>query len=106
MAPNDHPIRLPTRTQGHSDVANDDLPNGWVQLVDYDPKWPYLFQREAERISDALNPKVLLIEHVGSTAVPSMVAKPCVDVLLAVTDSADEDDYLPALRNAGYTLSY
>nr|WP_255430161.1 GrpB family protein [Streptomonospora sp. PA3] len=77
---------------------------GRVVVVEADPKWPYLFQREADRIRDALGAKALEIEHVGSTAVPGLCAKPCIDVLLTVPDPADEDAYLPPLERAGYAL--
>jgi GrpB-like predicted nucleotidyltransferase (UPF0157 family) len=47
---------------------------------------------------------VLLLEHVGSTSVPGLAAKPIVDIVLAVADSADEEAYVPALEAAGYVL--
>jgi len=77
---------------------------GHVQIVDYDPAWPRLFEREAERIQAALGDRALLIEHVGSTSVPGLAAKPRIDVLLVVADSADESAYVPALEAAGYVL--
>lgn len=77
---------------------------GPIQLVDYDPAWPRLFQREAHRIRAALGERAVRIEHVGSTAVPGLAAKPLIDILLAVADSADEAAYLPALAAAGYAL--
>lgn len=75
-----------------------------IQILDYDPSWPELFGREAERIRAALGTRLLRIEHVGSTAVPGLVAKPVVDVLLEIADSADEHLYAPALEAAGYAL--
>ena len=75
-----------------------------VQLVDYDTAWPRLFAREARRIRAALGDAVLGLEHTGSTAVPGLAAKPIVDMLLVVRDSADEAAYLPALEAAGYRL--
>lgn len=78
--------------------------NGAITLVPYDPQWPTLFEREAQRIRAALGDKVLLLEHVGSTSVPGLMAKPVVDMVLAVADSADENAYVPALKNAGYRL--
>jgi GrpB-like predicted nucleotidyltransferase (UPF0157 family) len=75
-----------------------------ILLVDYDTRWPELFDREARRIRAALGDRVLRLEHTGSTAVPGLAAKPIVDVLLVVTDSADETAYLPALTAAGYSL--
>ncbi|MFI6575279.1 GrpB family protein [Nocardiopsis sp. NPDC050513] len=80
------------------------LVSGRVHLSQYDPKWPYLFRRESERVHAALGDRVLLFEHVGSTAVPGLAAKPCVDLLLVVADSADESAYLPDLEAAGYSL--
>jgi GrpB-like predicted nucleotidyltransferase (UPF0157 family) len=77
---------------------------GPIQIVDYDPRWPRLFEREAERIQAALGDRVLSIEHVGSTSVPGLAAKPRIDVLLVVADSADESAYVPALEAAGYVL--
>lgn len=78
--------------------------SGKVVLVDYDPTWPRLFVREAERIKSALGPNALAIEHVGSTSVPGLAAKPVIDILLVVADSADESSYAPALEKAGYVL--
>jgi GrpB-like predicted nucleotidyltransferase (UPF0157 family) len=66
--------------------------------------WPRLFEREAERIRAALGERVVLLEHVGSTSVPGLAAKPKIDILLAVADSADEPSYVPALEGAGYVL--
>jgi GrpB-like predicted nucleotidyltransferase (UPF0157 family) len=77
---------------------------GPVRLVEYDPAWPALFQREADRIRRALGARALRVEHIGSTAVPGLAAKPIVDVLLVVADSADEATYVPALTAAGYVL--
>src|ERR1700737_4141802 len=77
---------------------------GPILIVDYDPEWPRLFEREAERIQAALGERVLLIEHVGSTSVPGLAAKPRIDVLLVVEDSADEPAYVPALEAAAYVL--
>lgn len=78
--------------------------NAPIILVDYDPDWPRMFEREAARIRSALGDKALQIEHVGSTSVPRLCAKPIIDILLVVADSADEPAYVPALEAAGYTL--
>jgi GrpB-like predicted nucleotidyltransferase (UPF0157 family) len=77
---------------------------GPIQIVDYDPEWPHLFAREAERIRVALGDRVLLLEHAGSTSVPGLAAKPRIDIVLAVPDSSDEPAYVPALEAAGYVL--
>ena len=78
--------------------------DGPVLLADYDPAWPVLYEREAARIRSALGDRVLLLEHVGSTAVPGLAAKPIVDILLVISDTADEDAYVPDLERAGYRL--
>ncbi len=78
--------------------------NGPVILVDYDPAWPKLYTLEAARIKAALGGTALQIEHVGSTAVPGLLAKPIIDILLVVADSADEQSYVPLLEAAGYML--
>ena len=75
-----------------------------IRIAGYDPRWPELFRREAARIRSALGPAALAIEHTGSTAVPDLAAKPTVDMLLVVADSADEAAYAPALASAGYVL--
>src|SRR6266516_1124399 len=77
---------------------------GPIQIVDYDPEWPRLFEREARRVQAALGERVLLIEHTGSTSVPGLAAKPKIDVLLVVANSADEPAYVPDLEAAGYIL--
>ena len=75
-----------------------------IVIVDYDPQWPNVFEREADRIRVVLGSRAFQIEHTGSTSVPGLVAKPIIDVLLVVADSADEAAYQPALETAGYLL--
>ncbi len=75
-----------------------------IELVEYDPRWRDLFQREAQRIWTALGDCALCIEHTGSTSVPGLAAKPTIDILLVVADSAKEGEYSPALQRAGYRL--
>lgn len=78
--------------------------NGSINLVAYDPSWPQLFKEEARRIHSILKDKVIQLEHVGSTSVPGLCAKPIIDMLLVVENSADETSYIPALESAKYTL--
>jgi GrpB-like predicted nucleotidyltransferase (UPF0157 family)/uncharacterized cupin superfamily protein len=78
--------------------------DGPIELVDYDPAWAVHFEREAERIRGALGDRASRVEHVGSTSVPGLAAKPIVDIVLAVPDSSDEDAYVPTLEGAGYVL--
>jgi GrpB-like predicted nucleotidyltransferase (UPF0157 family) len=75
-----------------------------IRLCDYDPNWPALFQKEADRISAALGRQVLALEHIGSTSVPGLSAKPIIDMLLVVSDSSNEAAYVPQLEAAGYVL--
>jgi GrpB-like predicted nucleotidyltransferase (UPF0157 family) len=83
------------------DLRTHDAP---ITLIEHDPRWALLFEREAERVRRALGDAALLVEHVGSTSVPGLVAKPIVDIVLAVPASADEAAYVPALEAAGYAL--
>lgn len=78
--------------------------DGKVTLVEYDPNWPILFARENDRIWAALGWTVVRLEHTGSTSVPGLAAKPIVDMLLVVPESANEPTYVPALEAAGYRL--
>ena len=75
-----------------------------ITLAEYDSAWPVLYEREAARIRAALADRALLIEHVGSTSVPGLAAKPHIDVVVAVADSSDEASYVPALEDAGYVV--
>ena len=78
--------------------------NGPVLLAPYDPAWPSMFDRQARRIRGILGDTVLLLEHVGSTSVPGLSAKPVIDMVLAVPDSADETAYVSPLEKGGYVL--
>ncbi|HEX2345647.1 MAG TPA: GrpB family protein [Gaiellaceae bacterium] len=75
-----------------------------VHLAEYDPEWPRLFEREATRIREALGGSARAVEHVGSTSVPGLAAKPVIDIVLVVDDSADESAYVPDLEAHGYVL--
>lgn len=78
--------------------------NGKVPIVDYDPNWPRQFEVEVSKIRSALGERALLLEHVGSTSVPDLAAKPILDILLVVSDSSDEAAYIPSLEAVGYVL--
>jgi GrpB-like predicted nucleotidyltransferase (UPF0157 family) len=78
--------------------------NAAIRLADYDPQWPALYEREAARIRGALAGAALRLEHAGSTSVPGLAAKPQIDMVLVVADSANEDAYVPRLESAGYVL--
>ena len=88
------------------DVTVGDMPPEYQQIVvaDYDPQWPQWFEQAAERIRGALGDTVLLLEHVGSTSVPGLPAKPLIDINLVVADTTDEVAYVPRLEEIGYVL--
>ena len=75
-----------------------------ITLHEYDPAWPERYSRLEREIRGALGRAALEIEHVGSTSVPGLIAKPIIDIVLVVADSAREDAYVPPLEAAGYTL--
>ncbi len=75
-----------------------------IKIVDYQASWQDTFTTHAKIIADGLGDAALRIEHIGSTAVPELAAKPIVDMLLVVEDSADENSYLPNLEASGYVL--
>jgi GrpB-like predicted nucleotidyltransferase (UPF0157 family) len=75
-----------------------------IKVVEHDPAWVRLFEKQAQQIRSALGPVALAVEHIGSTSVPDLPAKPIIDVILVVASSANEASYLPALEAAGYEL--
>jgi GrpB-like predicted nucleotidyltransferase (UPF0157 family) len=72
-----------------------------VEVVVYDQGWPERFETWRGRLADLLGPVVLRIEHVGSTSVPGLAAKPVVDIQVSVADLGDEDRYVPMCEAAG-----
>jgi GrpB-like predicted nucleotidyltransferase (UPF0157 family) len=75
-----------------------------INIVDYDPQWPVSFQEMAARVHQVLGERALTVEHIGSTSVPGLAAKPIVDMLLTVYDVADEAAYMPPLASIGLPL--
>jgi GrpB-like predicted nucleotidyltransferase (UPF0157 family) len=75
-----------------------------IVIADYNPEWPERFRQEEVRIRAALGEAALAVEHIGSTSVPGLTAKPILDILLVVEDSGEEATYLPAMEGAGYVL--
>jgi GrpB-like predicted nucleotidyltransferase (UPF0157 family) len=103
LAKNEPPLRTDAEMAaivvGQPEVLDDQ-----IVLAEYDPAWPSLYQVEAERIRAVVGEQVVLVEHVGSTSVPGLSAKPRIDIVLTVPDSSEEPSYLPALEDAGYVL--
>jgi GrpB-like predicted nucleotidyltransferase (UPF0157 family) len=75
-----------------------------VGLHSHDSRWAEEFERHRRRILDALAGADVDVEHIGSTAVPGLAAKPIIDIVVAVPDITAEEDYLPGLLAAGYEL--
>lgn len=75
-----------------------------VVVEEPDPRWPSWFAEDRVAIAGALGERAELVEHTGSTSVPGLPAKPIIDILLLVPDTADEPSYVPALERAGYRL--
>ncbi len=75
-----------------------------IVIADYDPEWPRRYQTERGRIRRALGPVALRVEHIGSTSVPGLAAKPIIDILVTVSDPDDEGVLVAALEPAGYEL--
>jgi GrpB-like predicted nucleotidyltransferase (UPF0157 family) len=104
---------MPTReeiTRHHEPAAGQ---NPWVaeppkpapiRIVEYDDGWPARFESIAARVRAALGDAAIAVEHVGSTAVAGLAAKPTIDVDLTVADPCDEAAYVPALERAGFKL--
>lgn len=75
-----------------------------VEVVAPDPAWPEVYECVRKRLAALLGRRLLAVEHIGSTSVAGLWAKPVVDVDLTVPDSADEAAWLPDLETAGFTL--
>src|SRR5712672_2894761 len=75
-----------------------------IETVDCNARWPEMFQQHARIIAVALGDGALRIEHIGSTSVPGLGAKPIIDILLVVADSKNEGAYLPKMEAIGYEL--
>lgn len=103
----------PEEITRHDHVVPTGSPSAWVgdarpepgvEVVEPDPRWPEVYAGLASRIRDALGDRVLRLQHVGSTSVPGLAAKPVVDVDLVVADPGDEADWVPPLEALGFEL--
>jgi GrpB-like predicted nucleotidyltransferase (UPF0157 family) len=75
-----------------------------VEVVAYDPSWPGRYRRWRDRLDGQLADTALRIEHVGSTAVPGLPAKPTIDIQISVADLDDESRYVAQIEQAGVQL--
>lgn len=105
-------LALSVVARGRSAVLSDEsllglglgMPRGEVLLTEHDPRWARCFELERAGILAALPGIGLSLEHVGSTSVPALVAKPILDVLGWCPDVADIDRRMPALERRGYVF--
>jgi GrpB-like predicted nucleotidyltransferase (UPF0157 family) len=77
-----------------------------IEVVAYDPSWAAAFEEWRRRLTEALGETAVRIEHVGSTAVPGLAAKPVIDVQVSVPDVEDEPAYVPAIEALGVPLRF
>ncbi|MBN1966463.1 MAG: GrpB family protein [Anaerolineae bacterium] len=77
-------------------------PNESFDLSEYNPEWPALFEQESARIAEAMGDEAVEIEHIGSTSVPGLRAKPILDILLVVEEFASVEHYQHLLEPLGY----
>ncbi|WP_376795922.1 GrpB family protein [Thermogemmatispora sp.] len=73
-----------------------------VILVDYDPGWPLEYAAERQRLAEALSPWLVAIEHIGSTSVPGLAAKPIIDIMVAVGALSQAAHCIEPLHTLGY----
>lgn len=75
-----------------------------IEVVEYNPQWPAQFAAWRDRLAAALGPTAIRIDHVGSTSVPGLGAKPVIDIQVSVPDMTDEAAYAPAIDALGVAL--
>ena len=85
-------------------IGEVEKPHGKIVLQEYDARWQDMFDREKAKIDRALAGTRHTVEHVGSTSVAGLCAKPIIDILLTVEDSGNESMYVGALEAEGYRL--
>jgi GrpB-like predicted nucleotidyltransferase (UPF0157 family) len=78
------------------------MPSDRVELVDHDPSWAELFERERAVLAPIFDAQAVGIEHIGSTSVPDLCAKPIVDVLVGLRELALTDEQIRAMERLGY----
>jgi len=77
-----------------------------VRIFEYDPGWPARFEAERARVLEAVGPLVAAVEHIGSTSVPALPAKPTIDMLVALHDPARVVECVSPLEALGYAYQY
>ena len=78
------------------------LQRGTVKLVPYNPKWPFIYKEEADILNTILTKYIAGIEHIGSTSIPGIVAKPIIDIALAIQDIGKVDEVITIMKSHNY----
>lgn len=89
---------------GFAVTEGSERPKVPLVVVDYDPVWPQTYERWRQRVAAALGRTAIRIEHVGSTSVPGLAAKPITDIQVSVADPGHEPSYVPPLQAIGLVL--
>lgn len=79
------------------------LSSGQLQLISYEPSWPHLFLAEKERLLASLGNDILDVQHIGSTSIPGMLAKPILDIGVAVANFEEAACCIPLMERLGYS---
>lgn len=75
-----------------------------VEVVRHDPKWQHMFKVEAEQVTKILGENVVVVHHIGSTAIPHIYAKPIIDLLVEAQDIAQVDEQNTSMKSLGYDV--
>jgi GrpB-like predicted nucleotidyltransferase (UPF0157 family) len=95
---------LPQVWPGWTVTKDSERAGDTIEVAEPDPIWPRVFEQWRERLAGALRDTALRIDHVGSTSVPGLAAKPTIDVQVSVADLSDEGRYVPALEGLALRL--
>lgn len=87
-------------------VIGPDRSDDPIEIVDYDPAWPDRFAEMRDRLAAALGQGALRIDHVGSTAVPGLAAKPVIDIQVSVPDVEREEAFRAPIEAQGFRLRW
>jgi len=87
-------------------VIGPDRPGDPIAIAAYDRAWPGRYEEMRARLEEALGPVAVRIEHVGSTAIPGLAAKPVIDIQVSVADVDDEDAFKAPIEGLGFLLRW
>jgi GrpB-like predicted nucleotidyltransferase (UPF0157 family) len=87
-------------------VLGPNRPGDPIKIAPYDPRWPGRFQTMRARLAEALGGTAMRIDHVGSTSIPGLAAKPIIDIQISVPDVEDEQAYVAPIESLGLALRW